>query len=230
MRGKPLRSQVRYLAHRITPAGAGKTREEIVCLSGAEDHPRRCGENLWAICAKVIKVGSPPQVRGKPSLVGFMGGCLGITPAGAGKTKAYFWVYSPSWDHPRRCGENARELYQEQYALGSPPQVRGKLIQAIVDALPQRITPAGAGKTVPTTCSLRFLWDHPRRCGENFGGAFAKPTKRGSPPQVRGKPPRVLLTFACLGITPAGAGKTQAATVQVTLSKDHPRRCGENAA
>ena len=30
-------------------------------------------------------------------------------------------------------------------------------------------------------------------------------------------------------ITPAGAGKTKICIVKVRISKDHPRRCGENA-
>ena len=50
--------------------------------------------------------------------------------------------------------------------------------------------------------------DHPRRCGENFGGAKRYTPSPGSPPQVRGKhQPRGRIVRAH-GITPAGAGKT----------------------
>ncbi len=70
-------------------------------------------------------------------------------------------------DHPRRCGENRVRLKEHLCGLGSPPQVRGKLISVRFSILRIRITPAGAGKT-----------HRLRRC---YGFAA------GSPPQVRGK-------------------------------------------
>ena len=71
-----------------------------------------------------------------------------------------------------------------------------------------RITPAGAGKT-----------------------EIAEGMKRGivgSPPQVRGKRQYIPLTVGLSWITPAGAGKTITAAYAKILTKDHPRRCGEN--
>ena len=51
---------------------------------------------------------------------------------------------------------------------------------------------------------------------------------KGSPPQVRGKPPEDFPKAAAFRITPAGAGKTkELEKVKIPL-KDHPRRCGEN--
>ena len=53
------------------------------------DHPRRCGENIFASNYILRNMGSPPQVRGKPvSGIGILG-LFRITPAGAGKT-CYF--------------------------------------------------------------------------------------------------------------------------------------------
>ena len=50
----------------------------------------------------------------------------------------------------------------------------------------------------------------------------------GSPPQVRGKR-RDAWTYTCsVGITPAGAGKTDVEDTFFTDDGDHPRRCGEN--
>ena len=71
-----------------------------------------------------------------------------------------------------------------------------------------RITPAGAGKTLPTTIYSIATKDHPRRCGENLSKKIRKTKQLGSPPQVRGKPAVV----------------KQAAAI----AWDHPRRCGEN--
>ena len=78
------------------------------------------------------RIGSPPQVRGKPGASKGYERSNGITPAGAGKTTAA-----------------ARLRFVR---LGSPPQVRGKLgaLPQIIQAI--GITPAGAGKTV------RHMW------------------------------------------------------------------------
>ena len=74
---------------------------------------------------------------------------------------------TPFWDHPRRCGENAKLMLNSLYGKGSPPQVRGKLVEPCKRTREFRITPAGAGKT----CTQAKAWyenrDHPRRCGEN---------------------------------------------------------------
>ena len=45
VRGKPRASAWGVRAGGITPAGAGKTDLRFANLEGAEDHPRRCGEN-----------------------------------------------------------------------------------------------------------------------------------------------------------------------------------------
>ena len=72
---------------RITPAGAGKTGICAVSSSAAWDHPRRCGENLGDRVNAVVTVGSPPQVRGKPTDKALDVFVERITPAGAGKTQ-----------------------------------------------------------------------------------------------------------------------------------------------
>ena len=94
------------LRKRITPAGAGKTAYVNRGWAGAEDHPRRCGENKYIILKSSFVMGSPPQVRGKHDLIesGFANN--GITPAGAGKTTFLVYTLRRVWDHPRRCGEN----------------------------------------------------------------------------------------------------------------------------
>ena len=50
----------------------------------------------------------------------------------------------------------------------------------------------------------------------------------GSPPQVRGKRPLAAVAVGTVRITPAGAGKTESCLIKYALTKDHPRRCGEN--
>ena len=45
VRGKHFFAQKRVDTHRITPAGAGKTKPPSRNLTEYKDHPRRCGEN-----------------------------------------------------------------------------------------------------------------------------------------------------------------------------------------
>ena len=147
-------------------------------------------------------------MRGK---LGFWGGwcaSVGITPAGAGKTKSSGTGLYTNRDHPRRCGENPLLVCLLQALIGSPPQVRGKQQGAVQSPAAARITPAGAGKTSPQYRFSASNPDHPRRCGENVSSRSASLKCLGSPPQVRGKR---ILNNACGmddGITPAGAGKT----------------------
>ncbi len=159
-----------------------------------------------------------------------MQGMARITPAGAGKTSDKIQSTCAIWDHPRRCGENVTVYALLATGDGSPPQVRGKPRQRR-DIFPRkRITPAGAGKTLPFLHFCIVKKDHPRRCGENCFLLFAIKTTEGSPPQVRGKPHFQLSLLPPLRITPAGAGKTKSAVKMLAALKDHPRRCGENTA
>ena len=113
--------------------------------------------------------------------------------------------------------------------MGSPPQVRGKLGMAGFGIDTSRITPAGAGKTVPAAAVPDRREDHPRRCGENLIIPPFPILSTGSPPQVRGKQPPSAKSIDKHRITPAGAGKTYLLDTLYNLPMDHPRRCGENS-
>ena len=113
-------------------------------------------------------------------------------------------------------------------ALGSPPQVRGKLPVRTFCLRRQRITPAGAGKTHAVGFPSASTADHPRRCGENVFVRVKRAERNGSPPQVRGKPSSLLIPTSSIRITPAGAGKTIFPLIHSGSATDHPRRCGEN--
>ena len=151
----------------ITPAGAGKTANFSICVDGAGDHPRRCGENFPADSPVEACTGSPPQVRGKRGGHGYGQTSRRITPAGAGKTIRAIKTAAQTADHPRRCGENHSNRYADVCRRGSPPQVRGKPADCCMMQGMARITPAGAGKTSDKIQSTCAIWDHPRRCGEN---------------------------------------------------------------
>ena len=208
MRGKRCVFESLIVCIGITPADAGKTSSFFCQPSGAEDHPRGCGENL--VCSSVHNNvhGSPPRMRGKRR-VRFLF-CLrtGITPADAGKTR---------YQH---C--NIGNL------LGSPPRMRGKLVGYHYTDGVDRITPADAGKTINQPEAGCLTEDHPRGCGENGGQKKLRPIFKGSPPRMRGKRPTKFLRCGNLRITPADAGKTDFGLSYFVSFQDHPRGCGEN--
>ena len=65
VRGKHWRKLRRNAKSRITPAGAGKTMNNLEKRETLRDHPRRCGENPYSQIGQLAILGSPPQVRGK---------------------------------------------------------------------------------------------------------------------------------------------------------------------
>ena len=71
----------------------------------------------------------------------------GITPADAGKTPRIALIGQLKKDHPRGCGENSEVKRMNVFNLGSPPRMRGKLLDILAARASSRITPADAGKT-----------------------------------------------------------------------------------
>ena len=109
VRGKRYGTRTLSNAGGITPAGAGKTRIGGGVCPNAEDHPRRCGENIRSLKASGKRKGSPPQVRGKQETKIREARVQRITPAGAGKTAEVDANERAFRDHPRRCGENLQQ-------------------------------------------------------------------------------------------------------------------------
>ena len=134
-----------------------------------------------------------------------------ITPAYAGKRKRpKRWVRPPK-DHPRVCGEKLSTTSTDIHPAGSPPRMRGKgaVLDGVIPAL--RITPAYAGKRAASSSRAAARSDHPRVCGEKCPpGKFFFMTV-GSPPPVRGKVIVDLVLTKGHRITPACAGKSNAA-------------------
>ena len=193
---------------RITPACAGKTHGADMKRACGKDHPRVCGENItYAIIRRVTK-GSPPRVRGKHSHEAEIIDAKRITPACAGKTTRKTFLTLRRKDHPRVCGENLLPLVTQAITIGSPPRVRGKLLN--------------------TRRKLFNVEDHPRVCGENYDEFKGNIKNIGSPPRVRGKLSRFMSSRISQRITPACAGKTLGVVWLVMQRRDHPRVCGEN--
>ena len=167
-----------------------------------------CGENIFLPSAVVYSRGSPPRVRGKPTIISSCTCMTRITPACAGKTPQLVKRLQVTEDHPRVCGENNSRPAKCLRAEGSPPRVRGKLSHGMDSMRYGRITPACAGKTRFNYCCNFNEQDHPRVCGENPPRPHCSAARRGSPPRVRGKLIAELGDLSRQGITPACAGKT----------------------
>ena len=125
------------------------------------------------------------------------------------------------------CGEKLSAVFTSCINLGSPPRVRGKVSSQTAFDNDIRITPACAGKSgVPIICAP-CVGDHPRVCGEKTIARQRKSRQMGSPPRVRGKGSARFQQRLLRCITPACAGKRQAAVAAALIRKDHPRVCGE---
>ena len=176
-----------------------------------------CGENIQKNVNEAVEEGSPPRVRGKLKGKIFFLAMCGITPACAGKTGRSHGQVGAGQDHPRVCGENTHGVSPASRHRGSPPRVRGKLDDALAICPRHRITPACAGKTASSPARKRAGQDHPRVCGENKGVKAWQDREKGSPPRVRGKPPRNRHSARHCGITPACAGKTKIIIGDLTI-------------
>ena len=135
------------MKHRgITPAYAGKRVHSWTRWSTSEDHPRVCGEKRSPGFVTEEMRGSPPRMRGKARGRPLLFFRLRITPAYAGKREKEIMANEVSMDHPRVCGEKDAIQTQNWWRRGSPPRMRGKVLDTIRLSWLPWITPAYAGK------------------------------------------------------------------------------------
>ena len=166
MRGKALVPVQTSPILRITPAYAGKRVNSDGIALYMTDHPRLCGEKSFRNAEERFHRGSPPPMRGKDSVFSDITCVWGITPAYAGKSAVSSAVKQKIQDHPRLCGEKRLNAPWSGRTPGSPPPMRGKVSQPKSMNLLTGITPAYAGKSVPSSFAPPCIKDHPRLCGE----------------------------------------------------------------
>jgi len=132
----------------ITPAHAGNTSYFYDWVKGCGDHPRARGEHLTPDEMRKIAKGSPPRTRGTLSVQLYRWDSDGITPAHAGNTAYFRFLYPRNWDHPRARGEHALVLGSSPVGKGSPPRTRGTHSLPAAALSTVGITPAHAGNTI----------------------------------------------------------------------------------
>ena len=212
---------------RITPACAGNSFPGPVWCKWVKDHPRVCGEQISGAKAAMRVMGSPPRVRGTDWQAFIRSVRRGITPACAGNRIRSRFSRRCLWDHPRVCGEQTFYYKRDQVCYGSPPRVRGTVLDSLPGEQRRGITPACAGNRRITMCVWPPKRDHPRVCGEQENGVKWVSSGKGSPPRVRGTARGKARAQAEHGITPACAGNRSRPACRRCLTRDHPRVCGE---
>ena len=86
-------------------------------------------------------------MRGKVYIRTFSFDLSRITPAYAGKSIYHACNSYQIWDHPRLCGEKAAVPFLIAISMGSPPPMRGKVLEKGNFLRRTGITPAYAGKS-----------------------------------------------------------------------------------
>ena len=205
----------------------GKAPSSFFSSNSIKDHPRLCGEKHNKNKPQIAHLGSPPPMRGKVFLPDQTSDPKRITPAYAGKSAKERKRFSREKDHPRLCGEKLELLFRSFSFLGSPPPMRGKVVDHKDEVLAAGITPAYAGKSRRSLKTRPATWDHPRLCGEKLMCRQKTERQIGSPPPMRGKDLITRDKFRRYRITPAYAGKSLDGNLQDTQALDHPRLCGE---
>ena len=213
---------------RLIPARAGKTVGVSSECEAGEAHPRAGGENRAAFHRFERWFGSSPRGRGKHQLTNDDDGRTRLIPARAGKTPRHRTGRPRTAAHPRAGGENSTASASLWRLLGSSPRGRGKHRRRRQGRRRERLIPARAGKTGPTSRVAAAKRAHPRAGGENPVLVAPLHAGRGSSPRGRGKrhprpdrvPPDRLI--------PTRAGKTTCIASRASPHTAHPRAGGEN--
>ena len=132
-------------------------------------------------------------------------------------------------DHPRSRGEYLLWFGVSGPPRGSSPLSRGIQGRAVGHVPRAGIIPALAGNTCGGISSWPAEPDHPRSRGEYPDGRTFELKFRGSSPLSRGIRGVSEYMMANMGIIPALAGNTGAASRDQAKAWDHPRSRGEYA-
>ena len=175
------------------------------------------------------KNGSPPRMRGRPSIDRRRRVPARLTPANAGTTGDRRGGVGARWAHPRECGDDVEIANTLQNQIGSPPRMRGRPTTAPYGEGIPRLTPANAGTTLCDVAAMFCCSAHPRECGDDFFECCLDAGHCGSPPRMRGRRPGAVGAHRAPGLTPANAGTTHSRNSSLAELKAHPRECGDDA-
>ena len=209
---------------RLTPAWAGKTSSPTQAPSNPSTHPRVGGEDVAAVPAPMSVIDSPPRGRGRRPVRPRRNAGDRLTPAWAGKTLSGAPSQGGASTHPRVGGEDGTRNTGARVVFDSPPRGRGRLQRLARKHVPDRLTPAWAGKTPASRPETRPRPTHPRVGGEDSRKRASSVISIDSPPRGRGRHSTSPSHRPSPRLTPAWAGKTQFPLSWVFRSIDSPPR------
>ena len=90
--------------------------------------PAHAGNRAHAPECRYLPLGSPPHMRGTAWDSPCVTALMRITPAHAGNSGAKPDILDCTEDHPRTCGEQQEQKAREPQKEGSPPHMRGTVI------------------------------------------------------------------------------------------------------
>ncbi len=176
-----------------------------------------------------VSLDSPPLARGRHLTNGSVGALPGLTPARAGKAAEVDQDLNLFRTHPRSRGEGNFWFRIWTPDSDSPPLARGRRRRVGVPDDRVGLTPARAGKAVPSATAKPHDRTHPRSRGEGRYITEAELATQDSPPLARGRLALDLAAGRDLGLTPARAGKAPAWASRNRSDWTHPRSRGEGA-
>ena len=187
MWGKADTFMLTRLSVRITPTHVGKSLAAVNDVMPDEDHPHPCGEKRDNRHMDLSRLGSPPPMWGKDSLLVPISLTFGITPTHVGKSADELGLEIKAKDHPHPCGEKLPSASRRVFSAGSPPPMWGKGLSSLCVPRFHRITPTHVGKRWCFFFRLFFQRDHPHPCGEKLPHKGIIAGVLGSPPPMWGK-------------------------------------------
>ena len=185
VRSRLLPREQGLVLRRVTSAGAERTRAARFRSAWTAGHLRRCGADCSSAVASHSSCGSPPQERSGLDLPGFGGPGLRVTSAGAERTSQLETRVVDRPGHLRRCGADHTLKTPSVVSSGSPPQVRSGRGPGLRQVDEDRVTSAGAERTICIRVSCQWPEGHLRRCGADLSTRKLRDPGTGSPPQVR---------------------------------------------
>ena len=126
----------------LIPAHAGKTSIRSLRSTIFRAHPRSRVENRMICRSAAARRGSSPLTRGKLRHEQRLPARDRLIPAHAGKTRSSSSSTSTRRAHPRVGGENEAPFTWNASFPGSSPRRRGKLLEAVLREVPERLIPA----------------------------------------------------------------------------------------
>jgi len=214
---------------RNTPASAGRTSPKSARTWATAEHPRVGGTDSAVTFIMGVVPGTPPRRRDGRVQQGHRAAQRRNTPASAGRTSSPRSTTPCRTEHPCVGGTDPEAIEHVTDRSGTPPRRRdGRQASARPD-LPERNTPASAGRTSSGGWRGGYRPEHPRVGGTDKHCRLAKSWPTGTPPRRWDGRPCARNRRPPGRNTPASAGRTRSGQGRRPRAAEHPRVGGTDA-